>query len=148
MLKYLNNIQWEKLKKANPHIKDFSIIIDLFFKPDIIYYEKLINNLNYIEENVIWPTDLDKIKITKTLIFYKEKINRPLGYPNWFLAGYPDICYWLSQSYLLYKEKHPLFKILNNENNADTDGYMNFNTLRLIIDYYKKNISKRLECSL
>jgi hypothetical protein len=69
-------------------------------------------------------------------------IDRPLGYPNWFVAAYPDIVLWASEL-----EDDELLSILGDvseENAFDKDHRFKRECLRKVVDAYI-NKGKRLE---
>jgi len=65
-------------------------------------------------------------------------INRPLGYPMWFIAGYPDIVNYFSlpgQD----KEMEGLFGDIPTEEGLDENQTFKMSVLRKIVDLYKKS---------
>lgn len=79
---------------------------------------------------------------TKTIDELAKLGNQPLGYRDWFIAGYPDVVLWFQD----VKEEDAL-KILGNPTEDeifDQEHKIKPEHLRRIVDAY----NKKLECSL
>jgi len=70
-------------------------------------------------------------------------VNRPIGYPTWFVAGYPDVVNWLIR---LEPEKIEMIFVNFSENAMfDKNRLFNSDILRRIIGVYIESGNK-LEC--
>lgn len=79
--------------------------------------------------------------------YYSNLENRPSGFPDWFLAAYPDVSKWFSKN-IDSIEKIPLFKnIFDKSENFIQDGTIKNEVLRVMIDYFIENIYYNLECN-
>jgi hypothetical protein len=147
---HINNAIWDEIVKdfkKNPLFQD--IIIN-FFKTDNIdpvAYSKNEKYLNISSTNFM-NLKIDKIKseVSPSFFYFLYPNARPSGYPDWFITGYPDIAFWLSENYERIKELPDFRDILSDTHNYVHNNKLNHSFLRLIINYYKKNISSDLEC--
>ena len=55
----------------------------------------------------------EKHKTTKSISYFTSVVDRPMGTPLWFLAGYPDVMRWLNDQQEKYIKSH----------NRDYDGW-------------------------
>ncbi len=149
---FFNNLNWDATSFANSNNPLYKSIIKDFFKPDKISTTKFGNNLEIAqatwEKMIFNKNELDKIQITPTMHFYKDVMDRPLGYPDWFLAGYPDVAYWLSQNIEQLQYQRPFNAFSEKKEYFIENGFVKPNVLRIAINYYKQNINDKLECSV
>ena len=105
------NRDWERILNDNPNNEYFRNIVMDFLKPDLIDSEKFTNNLELIHAEYYFEIEkiLRKNKLTTTMSYYSNLENRPSGFPDWFLAAYPDVSKWFSKN-IDSIEKIPLFK--------------------------------------
>jgi len=150
--KILTTIDWNQVIKKNPDNPKFKIIIELFFKPDMIYSAKFENN--YKIANSSWETqflherEFSQIKITPTMHFFKDALNRPLGFSSWFIAAYHDVAKWASENLMHIQNVPPFNGHFEKEEDFIENEEFKHHILRLMIDYFRKNINKKLECHL
>ncbi|HQV77512.1 MAG TPA: hypothetical protein PK301_03405 [Chitinophagales bacterium] len=143
------NRDWERILNDNPNNEYFRNIVMDFLKPDLIDSEKFTNNLELIHAEYYFEIEkiLRKNKLTTTMSYYSNLENRPSGFPDWFLAAYPDVSKWFSKN-IDSIEKIPLFKnIFDKSENFIQDGTIKNEVLRVMIDYFIENIYYNLECN-
>jgi hypothetical protein len=140
--------------KKNEFLNEMQKIISNFYKKDNISPQKLIDNL--ITNNIMleygslnWYNQVQKTSIEKGIspnptksfkeFFCTDVFDRPLGFPDWFILGYPDVAMWISNNLQIIQEK---FK--NLEDFEGTDGKAIPDFFRQAIDLYRENY--QLEC--
>jgi hypothetical protein len=79
---------------------------------------------------------------TKTVEWVAPILNQPLGYPQWFMAAYPDVVKWFAESL----EDNEIIDIIGEptEDFFDENNNLNFSILRKIVNAYK--LVNTLEC--
>jgi hypothetical protein len=125
-----------------------SAIID-FLIPDKINYNEFMLNWKVVFHETI--TDGCTPSVTK----FQFACIRPKGYPNWFLAGYPDVAGWFSGVGMSVDEdekfQQRIVQILSLESEADlVEGdppYIKPKHLRTIIQAYQQQTKRKLECA-
>ncbi len=124
----------------------------MFLKPDQIYSLKFENNFKIANASweilLIHEKEVSQIKITPTMHFFKEVNNRPLGFSPWFIAAYPDVSKWAVENMIYLKDVPPFRGHFENEEDYIENKAFKHHVLRLMIDYYKRNINRKLECEL
>jgi len=153
--KFRNNANWDEyLRQENSIDPKLRNVITVFFKPDII--DKYVFFANYVMlsdpiESLMHDSVLgNKYHLSNdyhpssSIIYFKALFRRPLGFPRWFIAGYPDIVLW-TQNNLSTIESDPWFKKVNNELD-DSFSALPVSYLRTLIDFYKTRVNKQLEC--
>lgn len=151
------NVEWSEIKGKLPakHFLKSDGIISDFLIPDNISPNKFINNytvakLSMGELLVAENTAFDpfKKKITESLNFYiyENIVDRPLGYPTWFISCYPDIVHWVSSNGELLRTRSP-FREFNNTC-LDSQQYLKPRYLRQIVDFYITKTNSALECKM
>ena len=150
--KFLTSLDWNQAIKQCANNPQYKKVIELFLKPDLIYSVKFENNFKIA--NASWETmlihdrEFSQIKITPTMNFFKDSLNRPLGLASWFIAAYPDVSKWASENLVHIQNVPPFRGHFENEEDYLENNEFKYHILRLMIDYYKKNINKKLECHL
>lgn len=84
-----------------------------------------------------------KINCTKTFRahFSNDRFNRGLDVPDWFYIAYPDVAYWMN------KNTDSIEKELSGrESEFLTNGKLGSIFFRFIIEKYKKENNRLLEC--
>jgi hypothetical protein len=79
----------------------------------------------------------------------------PLGYPNWFVAAYPDVMLWATKAADASDSDSILFKAFGIEKTEDfenlqlLDNQKHFKNefLRKLVDFYLRTTNLTLECS-
>lgn len=146
-------IVWENLLKGMEEDekcpKEIKQIVSNFLIPDNISPNKFL--ANWIALFRHWsPSRLDdgqNVNPTPSLQMFSFVTNRPLGYPEWFLAAYPDVASWVTAC--VEEDENVFREIFDNisedpllDNRRLKDRY-----LRTLIDTYRKETGRRLECS-
>lgn len=149
------NSQWDIILQDDEIDFNFKHVIVHFFKKDNISLYKYNENLRANEACKrgglsFWEgitsfsaSEEDKIKCTDTFRehFSEDELKRSPFVPEWFYIAYPDVEVWF----------HKRMKSYNNiveERKSEfiTDGRLNLNWYRYIIDEYLK-FNQKLECS-
>lgn len=146
--------EWEEFKNQKIDIlanEKESIIemIDQFMIPDNINVTKFVANYMILKNGSreIYSAS-SKLNNEPDLsnegtfsIEFFSPIDRPLGYPLWFIAGYPDVVKWFSDL-----EEEKIISIVGNltQDSADEDGHLKLSVLRKMVDAYK--LTNELEC--
>lgn len=147
--KYINNTNWDNYLRLNNVDQNFFNIIKIFLKPDIIDVNKFFENYRLIlqpEEFFYCPPVAEEpIKYTPTMPFFINFMNRPLGFPEWFFAAYPDIIYWIIFNMEKIESEKRIIELLDSLDHS-LNTYIPNKILRMIIDFYKKNVKNKLEC--
>lgn len=146
--------EWEEFKNQKIDIlanEKESIIemIDQFMIPDNINVTKFVANYMILKNGSreIYSAS-SKLNNEPDLsnegtfsIEFFSPIDRPLGYPLWFIAGYPDVVKWFSDL-----EEEKIISIVGNltQDSADEDGHLKLFVLRKMVDAYK--LTNELEC--
>jgi hypothetical protein len=148
--KYLNSTNWDNYLRSTENVdKKFYEIINTFLKPDIIDVNKFFENYRLISQPEEFfycpPVAEEPIKHTPTMPFFTNFMHRPLGFPEWFFAAYPDIVYWISFNLEKFESEKRITELLDSLDHS-VNSYIPNTILRMIVDYYKKNVQKYLEC--
>ena len=155
LARILNNQKWDALVKANSSNQVLVNIIERFLKPDMIDPVKYFTNYKVIaprfEERVMLMEQFPG-SITSSMGVYENGMNSPRGYNPWYIAAYPDVANWYSKN-IDDLEQEPSFADLFEEDETFDErvfdnGVYRPEILRRFIDYYKKVIGDRLECSV
>jgi len=164
--KMQNSVTWESLfgdiEADDPEeAQEFWQIVTGFLIPDNISPTKFrANNIDLVRTPL---TDLlldeaDKKAVpTPSLKTLRSVGNRPIGYPEWFLAGYPDVVIWAANIFspMRVSRNEPLAKntfrdILGNissENELlDGDRFIKHRYLRALVEAYRRKTGRILEC--
>lgn len=147
-----NEYQDDLGKKA--FLIEMEKIITNFFKKDNLSPQKLSDNLttnnivmkhgsleNYsmINRHSVYETKMPNPTKSFKAFFCDNVYDRPRGFPEWFIIGYPDVALWINKN---VKTSQPGFT--NLEVFAGPDGELTLDFFRLYVDMYKKEHS--LEC--
>lgn len=140
------------MELGSEHEIELRPVIENFLIPDNINAIKFNENWRFLEE-----PHSDETVPTKSLKKFQPFINRPMGYPDWFFAGYPDVVSWFTD---LSNDSNSLAETALIEAVFGTYNESTFNTdfidsesrkfknkhLRTLINYYCANIKRKLEC--
>lgn len=142
--------EWEKLmRSADPETKKlFAPIVKDFFIPDDISVAKFSNNWHA----VIYRNERSE-NVTKTIEQMDLLLGIPLGYPNWFVAAYPDVVSWAAKAADSSETK--ILEALGFKNveeyekydRMDEEKHFKHELLGNLVNYYLKNVDGNLECS-
>jgi len=104
------------------------------------------------------PGSLEKVNHdpSSSVIEFRKIIDRPVCYPAWFFAAYPDVVKWMcdiSEASLKNSNDYTeqIFAEIEQclpegKYDPSESAKFNINYLRVIIDTYKSKIKKKLEC--
>lgn len=114
------------------------------------------DNIIPIKFNVNWSVLLDphshapnrhrQSGPTPSLEKFYSVVDRPPGFPKWFLAAYPDVASWVSEQENMQSFFHKIFGKVAEDQLLDGEQYLKREYLRGLVDTYRKNIADRLEC--
>ncbi len=144
--------------------KELSSIMNNFFIPDQISVSNFKGNYAVIADiyYTMSPWHRSSIPLPTPSAKRFDTIDRPLGYPLWFFAAYPDIAKWFTDIADNKDDINSHLKLVskiigrtdlsNNESlfesicvDSKTDK-LNLFFLRKLVDYYTSNINSKLEC--
>jgi hypothetical protein len=151
------NLDWSEIKGTLPanHFLITEKIISDFLIPDNISPNKFINNyavaklsmgeLLMAENKRFAPF---KKKITESLNFYiyENIVERPLGFPTWFISCYPDIVRWIDSNEELVLASSPFTEF--DTTCLDIHKYLKTRYLRQIVNFYITKTNSTLECKI
>lgn len=127
--------------------------IENFLIPDNINVNKFIGNVDFLEHS---PSA--QMVPTKSVRRFQYIVERSMGYPIWFFAGYPDVASWytnlcdVDSDSLAEKACETVFGTYN-ESTFETDFIdsksrnIKNKHLRTLINHYCANIKSKLECT-
>lgn len=160
----LSDITWESLFKDiqvddQQKAEEFWQIVTSFFIPDNINPSKFrANSIELIRSPLIdqlLEAD-DTAERTQSVQRLLDVGNRPIGYPEWFLAGYPDVVIWAANMFSPIRVSRNeidenlfrrVFGSIRNKNEMlDGDGFIKHRYLRELIKAYRENTRRNLEC--
>jgi len=124
-------------------------VIILFLLRDRINLEVFKANLLFLEAGMPELYQGDFIP-SDSIMQFGSKRRRPSGYPQWFIAAYPDTVKWLGNK--IQEDKANLFRITQKDENYFKDDSnfidekMTFGVLRNILTNYT-NDKNKFECS-
>ena len=78
----------------------------------------------------------------------------PLGYPNWFVAAYPDVVAWAieavdsSEQNILKAFGFVSVEEYEKYDRLDEERHFKHELLRKLVDFYIEYINSRLECAV
>lgn len=108
----------------------------------------------------------EKPKTTNSISYFTSIVDRPMGTPLWFLAGYPDVMHWLNTQQEKYIKSHnrdhdgwetemsKLFGLdtedenINENQIMNSDGKLRTKYYNNLIKHYKETTKKNLEVSV
>jgi hypothetical protein len=144
----------DKLNEEEHKTKEFKEIITVFMIPDKISPIKFMANyqalsLDEIDSMIFGEENDDNVQPSPSFKKLPGVINRSPYWPNWFLAGYPDVANWIMAK--LHQDPLGIMKKLGysaekmkamDPNNSQTTNHF----LRAIIDLYRSETNNDLEC--
>lgn len=167
-IKVKESVTWESLGKEieedDPEkAKEFAQIAASFLIPDKI--SPCIFRTTSIQLVRTPITDLlveecdKKAVATPSLKRLSSVDNRPIGYPEWFMAGYPDVVIWAANIFspmrvssdesLAKNSFHDIFGDTSSESELlDADGFIKHRHLRALVKAYREKTGRALECSI
>ena len=140
--------------------KELKQIVRSFLIPDKIIPFKFKSNWIVLSRGGLPPLfdDNENINSTPSLQRFSFVTNRPLGYPEWFLAAYPDVASWFtsqvdaitvgasaSDTKILF---HNVFGNIGENELFDSDRRIKGEHLRVLIDHYRRETGRTLECNM
>jgi hypothetical protein len=173
LLAFLKNLvgieknEWQKFLKGlgREARSDFNFLVNNFFIPDKIEFVKFSANfhavINDSAELYSLYAQFDEVEkelsnnITKSMQGMDLLGGVPLGYPNWFVAAYPDVMLWATKAADASDSDSILFKAFGIEKTEDfenlqlLDNQKHFKNefLRKLVDFYLRTTNLTLECS-
>jgi tetratricopeptide (TPR) repeat protein len=149
MEEWLSIFNNDRFKEILGEVNNPQYIITSFLLPDGINIDVFKANLLFLEIGML-PLYQGEYEPSESILKYESILIRPVGYPEWFIAAYPDTIDWVDEK--VTEDKSNLSKItqkdfhfLQNESNF-INGKFSFEILRNILDYYK-NANMCFECS-
>jgi hypothetical protein len=147
---------WSDYLKSMPEGSDEEAemrpVIENFIIPDNINFNKFMANIS-----LLLNSGMARSAPSVSARRFQDRLNRPGGYPLWFLACYPDVASWFTDTCDqnvndLAKAYEPIF---GNFNEATFEQELidqnmqkiKVSKLRKLINYYLANISSTLECN-
>ena len=73
--------------------------------------------------------------------FISNRFNRAMGIPDWFYIGYPDVAQWMIENETIIDRE-----ILDKQRGSEGSVSIN-KILRLIIEKFRKDTGRKLECT-
>jgi len=159
-----SDVTWESLFEDvrvddQQEAKEFRQIATSFFIPDNISPSKFrANSIELVRSPMIdqlLDAD-DTTERTPSMQRLSSVGNRPIGYPEWFLAGYPDVVLWaadmfspmrVSRNEIDENLSRRTFGSIRDENELlDGDRFIKHRYLRELIKAYRENTGRNLEC--
>jgi hypothetical protein len=145
--------------------EDIEEIIDMFIA-DRIDPEIFISNLEALLRggmpslNDFLGTE-EKPKTSKSISSFTSIVNRPMGTPLWFLAGYPDVMNWFNDQEEKYSDQDgwetEMAKLwgldaedenINENQSINSDGKLHPKYCNNLKKHYKETTKKKLEVSV
>jgi hypothetical protein len=143
LLDYIES-EWDFLLNDKEFNSDFKIIIQDFFKKDCIslknYMDNQIANEIYTtqfletKDEDLYEEDLEKIKLCSHAFrddFLDFNFKKQTPFPEWIYKAYPEVLVWFLKKKSNFEEE-----ILNNVAIYSTNGNLNNNFYRFMIDKY------------
>jgi hypothetical protein len=149
--------------------KDMKEMIEEFLIPAGISPNLFKNNLTWLESNGM-PITLEQHRIspTRSAKIFRRAVDRPTGYPIWFLAAFPDVADWAStvaeEASVFVNEvnskeqlaaidlKDSLYARYMTVYPGDLieapDGHLSSNYLKNLTEFYSKAMGRKYECSI
>ena len=143
-------LEWDLIFDSMEDI-DFNEAIISFLKPDLIDATKFFDNYNVFKSFFTYtPSSESDLmgKMSRTMKRYCTSETYPTRFPFWFVAGYPEIVYWLIDEGGLEQlaTYRPFVMIIEVEQDYIKDDQFNNKALRIFVDYYKMNVKNSFEC--
>jgi hypothetical protein len=91
-------LTWDEILGAGTldAITNMHELMRVFFLPDSINPPDFLGNFLELSEVEPGPSHAGASKPSPSATTFDKGVNAPAGYPNWFLAGYPDVVVWLA----------------------------------------------------
>lgn len=136
--------EWSEFVHSNDDLKKIAL---KFFLPDEIRFTNFIGNYTALknESDEIISYQGNKLipNTTSSIKKLLSPLDRPIGYPQWFVASYPDVVVWIAN--LSESEQENLLGNLS-ENDFDHERMIKPNFLRHLVEIYRYRTKKKLEC--
>ena len=154
--------EWEKfLRELDREGRNiFYVPVSDFFIPDKIDFMKFAANwhaiINDSAEIFSLYAQFDEMekelsnKMTKSIQGMDLLGGVPLGYPNWFVAAYPDVMKWFtetSEQDILEALGFQSIEEYEKYDRMDDSRHFKPELLRKFINFYTKKVCEPLECS-
>jgi len=156
MFNFFNKLHWEQFladTKETPEKTETSQMVNDFFIPDQINIKKFLANYQIISHGSreLYKQEIKLFGVpdyirhaTSTIDIFSNIIDRPIGYDNWFISGYPDVVDWFRN---MPEEEIPIiFGTPLEEDCLNERHKFKFEYLRKMINAFK-NKKNKLECS-
>jgi hypothetical protein len=146
--KRINNAVWNSIKKKNVLSGDFIYIIDNFFKPDVIDFDKFNSNLIIINDPFDGMLNMEPSAERKISYNVRNNISKVISNnlaPDWFMAAYPDVLVWMFYNNQILKS-NSYYNDLFSELVEKLQTNYNYKMIRFLIDFYQSKTRKVLEC--
>lgn len=135
-----NDNEFESILKdenTEPWLKE--VCSKFFVKYNISFLKYELNN-EYFKNKHLYFSDANWEHIAPSLIkIIKEFGPPPIGYPEWFLLGFPDVVYWASYSDGLQVIIKALRSYDESELRNNKNSQLSLKALSIIIEYFQKN---------
>lgn len=153
----LDEIAWNTLLMDDDCPLELKQAVRSLLIPRAIDPERFGVNLVFLENEGEPSMDFDSAAPvgdpTPSAMEFERNIDRPVAYPTWFLAGFPDVASWLSK---LSESKDPekdqelvkLFTRLDEAKDSSANGFWNPAQAAIAVDAYVGMTKKKLECAL
>ncbi len=141
------NSNYSDLMEETPNYIE---VVNDFLVPDKINADLFRANIEVMDVGMLelYQGQYEPTPNIERFIYYTH---RPMGYPLWFLAAYPDVAEWFTANIkdnmnLFYTATDTNEEYFKDESNFDNDKFKT-NILRKLISYYIKTVNNSLECS-
>lgn len=143
--------------------KDFAHIVKTFLIPDNINPNNFIDNWIMLTHGgsfgfaYYYKEDIDPTPSIEK--FFSAILDRPKGYPDWFLVAYPDVATWAVEIWYEALNRHDdsmilslfsenIFSSIYKDDLVDRNGRIKHKHLRALINKFCVIKNKNLECSI
>lgn len=141
------------MELGSEHEIELRPVIENFLIPDNINAIKFNGNWQFLEDSHSAET-----VTTKSVKRFQSIVKRPMGYPIWFFAGYPDVATWFTDLCDVEldsdaEKAHELVFGTYNESTFEKDFVdsesrcIKDKHLRTLINHYLTNVKSKLECA-
>lgn len=155
------NLLTEDTDPEGEGTKELKQVVTSFLIPDKISPFKFRANWIALSQQGFMFDDDDDINPTPSLQRFSRLVtNRPGGYPEWFFAAYPDVASWATsladavtvgaaapeaETILFHNIFGKISEVDRNEL-LDSDRHIKGEYLRALIDHYRRETGRTLEC--
>jgi hypothetical protein len=154
--------EWKKALHSNDLPSELREAVNDCLIPLCIHPGKWVENLVWLEtQGMPQLQGVSECHPTSSVKEFTRRMDRPNGYPTWFLAAFPDVASWASnliadadfkQDARAVAVRENLYAryitVYPDDNHQTPDGHLSLCFLKNLVEFYFNCMGRRPECRL